>query len=408
MGSILEMAVVLAAMAVLTVIGIREDVAKKRAELFAIEGQNEAVIAGALGSWVDDNYATLLSEYTSGGDAAMTVPTIPQLYTAGALKQPHRAGPFWGGSYVLSMSMTPSGCSATSGNCHVAYAMWPSQPLMKAGIYDVDGASQIAQAANQAGGAQFGYSKITNASTISGINGSFTATNPLGSVPAVVMAANGPGTDGNSLYIRRDGSLTWTGDQNVNGVSLHNVNSIDATGTIAAPTLAASNVAVSNAIRTPGTLAVQNAAGTAPAPVSTGAATINGNATVTGTVTAGNVAVSRASCTGTGIASANDASGMLFSCQRDPITGSRVWLPIGGTWQQYGRYVVANGTVVPAPSCNAGGTPEVLLNPQNVYIDPTADLNFNASGAGPWTVSITDGSGNPIGNTAVATTYCAY
>jgi hypothetical protein len=408
MGSILEMAIVLAAMAILTVVGIREDVAKKRAELLTNEGQNEAVIANAFGGWVNDNYASLLSEYTSGGNAEMVAPTIDQLYTSGELKQPHRAGPFWGGAYVLSMSMTPAGCTESTGNCHVSFAMWPSMPLRRASLYDVDGASQIAQAANQAGGAQFGYSNNTHPATVFGVNGSFNATNPLGAVPAVVMATNGPGTDGNSLYIRRDGSLTWTGDQDVNGVSLHNVNSIDATGTIAAPTLSASNVAVSNAVMTPGTLQVENATGTAPAPINTGAATVNGNANVTGMLTLGNIAVSRAACSGPAVAGAADGSGMMFACQRDPMSGLMEWLPIGGSWQQFGRYVVANGTVVPAPSCNAGGTPEILLNPQNVYIDPTADLNFNASGAGPWTIAITDGSGNPIGNTAVATTYCAY
>src|SRR5579859_6749214 len=101
MGSILEMAIVLAAMAILTVVGIREDVAKKRAELLTNEGQNEAVIANSFGSWVNDNFATLLSEYTSGGNAEMVAPTIDQLYTSGELTQPHRAGPFWGGAYVL-------------------------------------------------------------------------------------------------------------------------------------------------------------------------------------------------------------------------------------------------------------------------------------------------------------------
>ena len=232
--------------------------------------------------------------------------------------------------------------------------------------YDVDGASQIAQA----GGAQFGFSRTQGASTIAGLNGGWTATNPLGNLPAVVLATNGPGTDGNSLYIRRDGSLTWTGNQDVNGVDLHNVGSIDATGTIAAPTLAASNVAVSNAVQTPGTLLVQNATGTAPAPINTGAATVQGNATVTGTVTVGNIAVPDAACSGTGIAGDTDGTGVLFSCQRGQ------WKAIGGSWLRYGFYSVANGTGVPAPVCAAGGVPEIVVTPQNAYVDPTAEFNF--------------------------------
>jgi hypothetical protein len=276
--------------------------------------------------------------------------------------------------------------------------MYTSLPLRKGAQYDVDGASQIAQA----GGAQFGFSRTQGASTINGLNGGWTATNPLGNLPAVVLATNGPGTDGNSLYIRRDGSLTWTGSQDVNGVDLHNVGSIDATGTIAAPTLAASNVAVSNAVQTPGTLLVQNATGTAPAPINTGAATIQGNATVTGTVTVGNIAVPDAVCTGTGIAGDTDGTGVMFSCQRGQ------WKAIGGSWLRYGFYSVANGTGVPAPVCATGGVPEIVVTPQAAYIDPTAVFNFTVSGSGPWTVFIADGSGNPISGWGEATTYCAY
>ena len=405
MFSIIEMAIVLVAMALLTIQGIKDDVAKRRTAMLTAEGQNEAVINAALGNWVTDNYGALVAQLVAPGPTAVTPPTLAQLQSGGYLKVNYAAGPIWGGTYMIQMSVGPAGCSTGGSSCQVSYLFYPSKPVTKNGQPDVAGAGVVAQAA----GNGFGFSKTQNSSTVYGLNGAWNASNPLAGAPAaVVMATNGPATDGNAVYIRRDGSLTWTGDQNVNGVSLHNVNSIDATGAIAASTLSASNVAVSNAVRTPGTLNVQNAAGTAPAPINTGAATVNGDATVTGTVTAGNVAVPRAACAGTGFASAYDGSGMPFSCQRDPISGARVWLPIGGSWQQYARYVVSYGTWVPAPSCNAGGTPEILLAPQAVQIDPTAALNFNVNGAGPWTVVVTDGSGSPVWVNAVATTYCAY
>jgi hypothetical protein len=277
--------------------------------------------------------------------------------------------------------------------------MYPSKPLTRGGKPDVVGASQIAQA----GGNSFGYSKAQNPGTITGLNGSWTATNPLAGNPAAaILATNGPTTDGNSVYIRRDGSLTWTGDQNVNHVSMRNVHDIDAEGTIAAPTLAASNVAVSNAVRTPSTLYVQNAAGSSPAPINTGAANVNGNATVTGTLQVGNLAVPRTACSGSAIAASSDGSGLILSCQRG------VWLPVGGTALRYGYYTVANGWGVPAPACSAGGTPQILVDYQGIYIDPTAAANISVAGAGPWTVYFTDGSGNGVGGWGVATTYCSY
>ncbi|MEI7297416.1 hypothetical protein WCQ02_35285 [Paraburkholderia tropica] len=410
MGSIIELAVYLAAATILTVYQIREDIQKHRAALLASEGQNEAVIADALGSWANDNYATLLSQFTQSGNAALTAPTVADLKTAGNLKQSYRAGPFWGGSYTIQVSMVPDGCTEQDGNCHVSWVFYPSLPYTRDGKPDVSGAAQIALAANSQG-AQFGFSSTRNSGTISGISGTWTATNPLSGTPAAaILATNGAGNDGNSLYIRRDGSLTWTGSQNVNGVDLHNVGSIDATGTIAAPIVSASNVDVSNAVRSPGTLYVQNAAGTDSAPIDTGAAAVHGNATVYGALEVANQATPRASCTSTTgttrIAANADGSGLMLSCQY--MTSGYEWLPIGGTTLRYGYYTVSNGSTVPAPYCASGGIPAILLDAQGLYVDPTATVNLGATGTGPWTVTITDGSGAGIQGVAIATTYCEF
>ncbi|TDN59090.1 hypothetical protein [Paraburkholderia sp. BL10I2N1] len=399
--SIIEMVIVLVASALLTLQTIKEDGAKRRNTLLAAEGQNEVVINTALGDWVTNNYASLLAQYVAPGPTTVTPPTLDQLFTAGNLKQPHANGPFWGGIYVIQMTVGPAGCSVSNGDCHVTYVMYPSKPLTRNGQPDVTGAAKIAQA----GGNSFGFSKVQNSGTITGLNGAWTATNPLpGSPAAAILATNGPTSDGNSVYIRRDGTLTWTGDQNVNHVSLHNVHDIDAEGTIAAPTLAASNADVSNAIRTPSTLYVQNAAGGAPAPIDTGAETVHGNATVTGTLTAGNLAVPRSACSGTGIAANSDGSGQYLSCQFG------VWLPIGGPILRMAYWNVANGSVVPAPTCPSGGLAQIELTPQVFSVDPTTAVNFGpVGGTGPWTISIVDGSGVPIaGAKGVVSTYCSY
>lgn len=408
MGSLIELVFVLGATAILTVIGIQQDVAKRRSQVLAVEGQNEAVIVKALGSWVDDNFGTLLAQYQQSGNPVLTAPTLDQLHVAGNLKQAYAAGPFWGGDYVIQLAMVPDNCSADAGTCHVSYVFYPSQPYTRNGVVDVSGASQIAMAGSTSG-AQFGYSSTRDPGTVFGINGAWHATNPLPGTPAAaIVATNGPDLDdGDALYIRRDGSLTWTGSQNVNGVDLHNVGNIDAQGTIAAPALSASNVAVANAVRTPSTLLIQNAAGSAPAPVSMGPASINGNATATGTLQAGNVAVPRSACSGTGIAGDYDGSGLMLSCQFTPGVGFQ-WLPIGGTTLRYGYYTEGNGGLVPAPWCAAGGVPEIVLDAQGMYVDPTATVNLGVVGSGPWTVTITDGSGAGVGGWVVATTYCAF
>ncbi|WP_434667684.1 hypothetical protein P5W99_35955 [Paraburkholderia sp. A3BS-1L] len=402
MTSFIELVLVLAAMAVLSVQSIREDIEKHRSALLATEGQNEAVIVDALGSWITDNYQTLLAQYTQSGSATLTAPTITQLHTAGNLKQVHRAGPFWGGAYTIQLAMQPAGCSPSAGNCHVAFQFFPSLSYTRNGIADVSGAAQIALGANKGG--QFGYSNSTNPGTITGINAAWTASNPLSGAPAAaIMATNGANSDGNAVYIRRDGSLTWTGDQNVNGVSLHNVNSVDATGTVAGPLVSASNVAVTNAIRTPDTLYVHNATGTAPAPINTGNSTVNGTLSVTQTITPGAIATPRTYCPTNGAAATNsDGRGQWLSCQ------DNVWMPVGGPAARYNYYTVGNGSVVPAPSCFNGGSPQIMLAPQTFYVDESAQVNMTASGAGPWSIALTDGLGADIGASAVVETYCAY
>ncbi|VWC47087.1 hypothetical protein BLA23254_07446 [Burkholderia lata] len=400
MLSIIEVVIVLVAAALMTLQGMQRDVVKRRHDLLSVEGQNQAVISAALSKWVTDKYGTLVAQMVGDKTTAVTPPTFADLRAGGYLKANYAAGPFWGGSYMIQMSVGPDGCSTGSTSCQVSYVFYSSQPVTRLGQPDVAGAGIVAQAA----GTGFGFSSTQNSAIVRGLNGAWTANNPVPGAPAgIVMATNGPSSDGNSVFIRRDGSLKWTGSQDVNGVDLHNVGNIDATGTIAAPTLAASNVAVSNAVRTPGTLAVQTANGSAPAPISTGDSSVNGQLQVTQTITPGAVATPRASCPLNGaLAQNNDGRGQILSCQ------DHVWLPIGGPALRHGYFMVQNGWGVPAPNCATGGTPQIIFSPVSFYVNPTATVNVSASGGGPWTVFITDGNGNGTSGTAVVETYCSY
>ncbi|WP_243672247.1 hypothetical protein [Paraburkholderia kirstenboschensis] len=296
MFSIVEMMVVLVAAALMTVVGIKEDAAKRRNQVLTAEGQNEAVINAALGNWVTKSYATLTQNGPVAVVPATDLPTLNDLFTQGNLRQPHANGPFWGGAYVISMSVGPSTCSVSAGDCHVTYVLYPSKPVTRGGNPDVIGASIIAQA----GGNAFGFSKTQNSGTVTGINGAWNATNPLSGNPAaVVLATNGPTSDGNSVYIRRDGALTWTGDQNVNHVSLHNVHNLDAEGTVSAANIGA-----------------------------TGAVAASGAVSAGTTVSTGNIGWPRVACPKISqITGASDNSGLMLSCQS--VSGVLQWMPMG-------------------------------------------------------------------------------
>ncbi|THJ48951.1 hypothetical protein E9536_34470 [Burkholderia sp. LS-044] len=400
MLSIIEVVIVLVAAALMTLQGIQRDVEKRRHDVLSVEGANQAVINAALSKWVTDKYGTLVGQMVGGKTTPVTPPTFAELRAGSYLKANYAAGPFWGGSYMIQMSVGPDDCGTGTTSCQVSYVFYSSKPVTRLGQPDAAGAGIVAQAA----GNGFGFSTSQNSAVVRGLNGAWTATNPVPGAPAgIVMATNGPSSDGNSVFIRRDGSLKWTGSQDVNGVDLHNVGNIDATGMIAAPTLAASNVAISNAVRSPGTLAVQNADGTAPAPISTGDSTVNGQLQVTQTITPGAVATPRAWCPTNGAMAQNsDGRGQVLSCQ------DHAWLPIGGPALRHGYFMVQNGWGVPTPNCSTGGIPQIVFSPVSFYVNPTATVNVSASGSGPWTVFITDGNGNGIGGMAVVETYCSY
>ena len=289
------------------------------------------------------------------------------------------------------MTMVPAGCTQSAGNCRVAFTMYPTTQLLKGGQPDVAGAAQIAQAGSKlAGTSQFGYSNAQIPAQITGINGSFTATNPLGSKAASIMATNGPDTDGSSVYIRRDGSLTWTGDQDVNNVSLKNVNDIKTQTMEANGAVTAGSVAATGAV-------------TAATMTATGAIKGNSIASTT-TMQAGNIAVPRAACAPNGLTASNsDGSGQQLACQ------GGIWLPNGGRLLRMGYNPVWDGSGVAKPSCPAGGAPIVELTPQNFFVNESAAVNYNASDKGTWwLVSITDGGGASVSGMAYAGTYCSY
>ncbi|KWK06003.1 hypothetical protein BGV52_21150 [Burkholderia ubonensis] len=404
MLSIIETTIVLVAMAFLTLQGIKDDVAKRRREVLTAEGKNEAVINAALANWVTDNYGNLVAQLVAPGPTAVTPPTLAQLQSAGYLKANFAPGPFWGGTYTVQMSVGPAGCSTSASGCRVSYLLYPSKPVTRNGQPDVAGAGIVAQAA----GNGFGFSKAQNSATVFGLNGAWTAANPVSGAPAaVVMATNGPTTDGNSVYIRRDGSLTWTGDQNANGVSINNLKNVTATGNVqGAQLLSSTNGNVSRIsndgsgntnVYQSGALQVLKDGTSTYAPVH------SGDVISEGVVRPGAVAVPRTWCPTNGAGAQNsDGRGQWLSCQ------DHVWLPIGGTALRHNYYAVQNGWGVPAPSCSAGGTPAIVVTLQNVFVDTTATVNVTTSGSGPWTVWITDGSGSGIAGSAVAETYCGY
>jgi hypothetical protein len=295
MFSILEMMIVLIGSALLTMQGIKEDIATKHTNLLQIEGQNQASINAALGSYITAQYGNLMAvlgpNFSQTTSTPLAAPTLAQLAAASNNRVTFWNGPFWGGAYQISLTVVPSVCSIAAGTCHIASQLYANRPLLKGGTPDIAGAGILAAA----GGAQFGYSTNRTPATITGLSGQWTTANPLASQAGTILAINGFGADGNSPYYRRDGALPLTGTMNANNQDMQNI------GNMSGKTLALQGGNSLNigggaiyygdgrnaAVRTDGGLFIQNAAGTAAAPIAqVGSVNVQGTVTASGNVSA--------------------------------------------------------------------------------------------------------------------------
>lgn len=425
MGSLLEMMIVLLGAAVLTMQGIKEDVAHKRVALLQNEGQNQASINAALGDYITNNVGSLIPPgFSQTSSTALTAPTLAQLSAQSNTKVTYKTGPFWGGAYQISLSVVPANCSASAGDCHIASLLYPSKPLLLAGKSDVAGAGVIASS----GGSQFGYSTNQAPGTISGLNGQWTTPNPNGNVAASIVAINGFGNDANSPYYRRDGALPLTAALAGGGQDANNLRNINATGNVAAATVnlqAGNSLNISSgatyygdptnaAVRTNGALYLQNKAGSAAADLAQ-----VGNINSSGTVTAPTVNFNTASGNCTWNTVTMRANNQMWVCNE---YGN--WVPISQlisnvmTVQRYVGY--ADGWGVAKPPCT-GGTPTATIIPQtngvNVSANPPWQTSvFRLIDEGTWWyVQIlmidTSGnafSGNNLGLTAEVDAQCTF
>lgn len=282
MGSILEMIIVLAAAAVLTMQGIKEDVANKRIALLRAEGQNEAAINAGLADYLTNNLGTLVPPgFSQTSSTILPSPTLAALSAQSNTKVNYKTGPFWGGAYQIQLSVVPATCSVAAGTCHIASLFYPSQPLLKGGVADVAGAGVVAAA----GGNQFGYTTNKVPGTVAGLIGQWNTPNPVGNVAAMVVGINGFGNDANSPYYRRDGALPLTGTMDANLQNISNAGAVTAQSL----TLPVGNSlkigggaiyygdGTNAAVRTNGALFVQNEAGTAGAGLNATTATLSAN-----------------------------------------------------------------------------------------------------------------------------------
>lgn len=325
-------------------------------------------------------------------------PTVADLLSLGLLPSGYSSkSPM---KQVFSVTLVPVNCPGV--NCLVQ-GMMASNGSYKDGQGRIR--SDMVGDVVSALGADAGATYSSNPSQIVGFGGAWLQANPLAGTPpaALFMLVGASSAIGNTLnqFYRRDGTLPLTADLAGGGYNVDNVANVNATGVLNGSTASLSTGTVQSAT---GNVQLADSSGNAANLVWVGNITSYGSISAVGWLKAGAIATPEAACSPNGISAFNaDNSGQMLTCRG-------VWVPTGGRYELYGQYEVANGWVVPAPTCSQGGSGVMFLNAQSFAVDNTAAVNFGpAGGNGPWTISITDG--NPsvgIAGSGMATTYCYY
>ncbi|HDR9068285.1 TPA: shufflon system plasmid conjugative transfer pilus tip adhesin PilV [Burkholderia vietnamiensis] len=268
---------------------------EKRQEMLSEQMSAQGGILLDIGNLVNGKYLALYYSNLVNGTAIPGVaneyaPTMAELKAINVIPAGFSTTSAYGFPYQVSLSKVPAGCIAPAcdiaGNVYIGGAI--TDPSTGKPLTLADGAAAI--------GGDGGYSDTITPGTLTGMNGSWTDTNPVGNVAGVLAMRVGYGSSGWSAFVRRDGSLPMEGDLNFQGTTgtLHNIANAATVNAQKVVTPGGNSVQIGNsflygdgsnsAIRQNGALYVQNTAGTAPADVNVGSVNASGNVNANGTI----------------------------------------------------------------------------------------------------------------------------
>ena len=151
-------------------------------------------------------------------------PTVADLRNLG-LASNFQATAYTGGAWAFAMATVPAGCSGAT--CNVQWqAYLPTPPRTQGGYpdYGIVGDAAVRSGLNA------GFSGPGNPSVVSGLKGVWTAPNPAGAVPGVLLAEGSFNSSQFSVYLPRSGVLPMTGDLNMGGHNVNNASSVNVAG----------------------------------------------------------------------------------------------------------------------------------------------------------------------------------
>ncbi len=340
------------------------------------QGLAMVTLQGAVNQYLTEHYSALVQP--GGGNVAGVAnplaPTIAELRSLGALKDPFQSTAFNGGNYRIQVTAFPAGCVAP--NCNLDGLVWNDRPL-------TDWWNNIDYprlgVAIRAIGADGAMSNAATPNTLQGMQGKWNTANPVGAQAGILAARTGYNSASFSQFYRRDGSLPMTGDVAANGVNINNAGTVSAvnanlTGTVSA----------TNAVATTSTVSTQTVLGSQ---------TVGGTQQVGGALVAkGQVYLAAQGSTGSGCSGntiTTDATGLLLFCR------SGVWQAAGGGIKNIAEYDWRPGYGTFSTGKSNGNWFCAISRVGGKYAGGGEDIQvYRDGGSGTWVVSGTSSSDN--------------
>ncbi len=351
--TLIELGIVMAAIAILSTLGARLGKIYAAQQRGVLIGQTMAEVHAAAEDFARRNRTAVIANGTGTPTAiAGTVnplsPTLPELLALGHLSKSISTAVPRAGNITIAFTVTPGGCLPI--NCAIRMQTYISGPIWEVGS-NVVAQGVLAKAIEEAG-VKAGRSDSTDPTSLHGMNGLWTAPNPVAGNPVGIFGMLSSTADvGTDAFVRiqdtrnpdLQGPLTVAGAVTHSGTTTH-------TGT----TTHAGATTLNGATTVNSSLSTVGAAGTLSVGGATtiaGATTINSTANVTGRITAGENVLATGMVRGDRL-TVTGSYPVGGACVDDGAIAKRLGgqgavMCIGGFWQAVVTIAAANAACAP-------------------------------------------------------------
>jgi prepilin-type N-terminal cleavage/methylation domain-containing protein len=190
-------------------------------------------ISGGVSSYITTNYGQLSAAVpVISGVVNPMRPTIAELKAGGYLNSAINITNIYGSGYGVFLNKAPASCIPPA--CDVEGLVSITQPITHPSSSAIDTVVLGAASKRLGGDSAVSYT----AAIFSGAGGTWTMPNPL-TKAGLLAIRNGYNASGFAALYRRDGSVPLTGNLAGGGMNIDDVNTINASGTVNAATVAA-------------------------------------------------------------------------------------------------------------------------------------------------------------------------